>query len=177
MAVSLPLASQEAGFFNSPKGLGAQLRFSEQEGIFHSLTAFVDIYGVPTGRCLYPGFRMNVSRQYVLQELDKGDFGMTFYIGPGISAGFVHDHDKGRWFDLTSLVGGNSGFMLALSADAGCRFDFGKRIAMDLSFALDAGIHVRRNENEKAYNATSLSIYNNGLLQILYPQLTFLFKL
>ena len=177
VAFSQPLASQEAGFYNSPKGLGAQFRFGEQEGVFHSLTAFVDIYGVPTGRCLYPGFRMNFSRQYVIQQLNSGDMDMLFYIGPGISSGMVHDHDKGKWFDLQSLVGGNIGFMFALSADAGCRFDFGKRIALDLSFAMDAGVHMRRNENEKSYYATSLSIYNNGLLQLFYPQLTILFKL
>ena len=59
----------------------------------------------------------------------------------------------------------------------GCRFDFGGRVALDLSFATDAGLHIRRNEKEQKYMATSLSIYNNGLIQSFYPQLTILFKL
>ena len=103
---------------------------------------------------------------------------MTLYAGPGISFGYVHDHDKGRkLFDIGSLIANNDGFMFAVSGDAGCRFDFGKTIALDLSFTADAGLHVRRNEKEKSYEAASLSIYNNGLLQALYPQLTILFKL
>ena len=173
-----PATAQDIGMYNSPKGVGAQFRFAEHDGIFHTATAFVDIYGVMTSRCQYPGYRFNFSRQYIFKKLEHDDVRMTLYAGPGISFGYVHDHDKGRkLFDIQSLIANNDGFMFAVSGDIGCRFDFGKRIALDLSFTADAGLHVRRNEKEKTYQAANLSIYNNGLLQAFYPQLTILFKL
>ena len=164
VALCLPAGAQEAGFFNSPKGFGAQYSFAEKDGI-------------PTSRCSSPGYRVNFSRQYIFRHMESAGVSYTFYAGPGISTGMVRDHDKGKGFDLTSLISGNPGFMLALSGDIGCRFDFGRRVALDLSFMADAGIHVRVNEKEKSYTATSLSVYNNGLIQFLYPQLTILYKL
>lgn len=176
-ALFLPAGAQEAGFLNSPKGFGAQYRFAEADGIFHTATALIDIYGIPSSRCSSPGLRFNFSRQYIFKQLESRGVSFTLYAGPGLSAGVVRDHDKGRWFDLKSLISENPGFMLALSGDAGCRFGFGRRISLDLSFTADAGIHVRRNEDQPAYPATSLSVYNNGFLQALYPQFTILFDL
>ena len=176
-ALCLSAGAQEAGFYNSPKGFGAQYRFAERNGVFHSATAFIDIYGIPSSRGSFPGYRFNLSRQYVFRQIEGDGVRYMLYAGPGVSMGMVRDHDKGRWFDFTSLISGNQGFMFALSGDVGCRFDFGRRVALDLSFEADAGLHVRRNENETDYNAASLSIYNNGLMQAIYPQLTILFKL
>lgn len=175
--VSFPLSAQEsAGLFSSVKGIGIAARTRENNGVFHSATAYIDIYGVATSRCSNPGLHFNVSRQYILHRLDKGDVRLTFYAGPGVSAGYVRDHDKGRGIDLTSLMADNDGLMAALSADAGCRFDFSGTIALDLSFTGELGVHARRNEQENGYFATSLSIYNNGWMQLLYPQLSILFK-
>lgn len=176
-ACFFPAAAQEFGIFNSPKGVGAQLRFPQNDGVFHAATAFVDIYGIPTSRARDPGYRFNFSRLYVFKTLEKQDHSLTFYAGPGVSMGYVRDHDKGRLIDFVSLAGEYQGFMFALSADAGCRFDFGRYVALDLSFALDAGFHMRQNEKEKSYVASNFSIYNNGLWQALYPQFTVLFKL
>ena len=176
-AFCFPAGAQEAGFFNSPKGFGAQYCFAGNDGVFHTATAYLDIYGIPTSRCSSPGYRFNFSRQYIFHTMEHAGVGYTFYAGPGISTGVVRDHDKGRGFDLTSLISENPGFMFALSGDVGCRFDFGRKLSLDLSFLADAGIHVRVNEKEKSYTATSLSVYNNGFIQIFYPQLTILYKL
>ncbi|MBO4476104.1 MAG: hypothetical protein J5737_05250 [Bacteroidales bacterium] len=174
----LRLQGQESvGLFSSLKGIGATVRLPESNGVFHTATAFVDIYGVATSRCSNPGLRFNVSRQYVIGRKSNGDVGFTFYAGPGITAGFVRDHDKGRGIDLVSLMADNEGVVAALSADAGCRFDFGGAVSLDLSFAGDLGVHIRRNEKENGYFAPSLSIYNNGWMQLLYPQITILFRL
>ncbi|MBR4809890.1 MAG: hypothetical protein IK031_06395 [Bacteroidales bacterium] len=173
-----PCAAQESvGLFNSVKGFGATVRLQENDGVFHTATAFIDLYGVATGRCSNPGLRVNVSRQYVLGRMERGDVNLTFYSGPGATLGYVRDHDKGFGIDLRSIVGNNEGFVAAISGDAGCRFDFGGRVALDLSLATDLGVHVRKNENEKEYFAPSVSIYNNGWMQWLYPQLTILFRL
>lgn len=170
-------SAQEAGVFNSIKGFGAYFSLPAKNGVFHSATAFVDIYGVATSRCSYPGYKLNLSRQYIIREFDKSPVHMRLYAGPGISLGMVHDHDKGRGIDLTSLISDNTGFMLAISGDIGCRFDFGSRVALDLSFMAEGGFHLREYEKEKNYSAASLSFYNNGVLQAIYPQLTILFRL
>jgi len=175
---TLGLEAQEAGLFNSPKGFGASFRFAPQDGVFHTATAFVDIYGVVTSRCSNPGVRANISRMYELRRWsDVGGADVLLYAGPGITAGFVRDHDKGRGIDLSSLVADNPGLIFALSGGAGFRFGFGGKVALDLSLSADAGIHIRRNEKEHGYTAASLSVFNNGLLQVLYPQLTILFAL
>ena len=171
------LRAQEAGLFSSPKGVGAVFRLPERDNVFHSATFYVDIYGVVTSRCSYPGYKLNISRQYIFSRLQRNGYSMTLYAGPGVSAGYVRDHDKGRGFDLVSLMSDNQGLMFALSGDAGCRFDFGGSVALDLSLTAEAGVHVRPNEREQSYQATYLSIYNNGLLQALYPQFTILFKI
>ena len=174
----VPSAAQESlGVFNSPKGIGATVRLQEKDGIFHTATAFIDIYGVATSRCSNPGLRFNVSRQYVIGRTQRGDVGMSFYAGPGATLGYVRDHDKGFGIDLVSLFSDNEGFVAAISGDAGCRFDFGGMVSLDLSFASDLGVHIRKNEKEWEYFAPSVSIYNNGWMQWLYPQLTILFKL
>ncbi|MBR5042124.1 MAG: hypothetical protein IKX67_02700 [Bacteroidales bacterium] len=174
-AVPLRVGAQELGLYNSPKGIGATLRQQEHDGIFHSALFYVDIYGVATSRCSYPGYKLNVSRQYVLKSIPRNGYTMTFYAGPGLSAGYVRDHDKGRGLDMTSLMSDYQGVMAGLSGDAGCRFDFGGNIALDLSLMAEAGVHVR--QDTKGGNFLKLSIYNNGLIQSVFPQLTFLFKL
>ena len=170
-------AQESLGIFNSPKGFGAEVRLPEKGRAFMSAHVFVDIYEVATSRCSYPGIRANVSRQYVLNRIEKEGVSYTLYAGPGISAGYVRDHDKGRGIDFTSLAGNNEGAMVALSGNFGCRFDFGGLISLDLSIAGDLGLHMRRNESERDFFAISTSIYNNGIYQILCPQLTILFNL
>lgn len=169
--------AQEVGVFNSLKGIGAAARFYDSPDAFVSAHFYVDIYGVVTSRCSYPGYKMNVSRQYVFARIPRNGYTMEFYAGPGLTAGYVRDHDKGRGWDLTSLTSDNQGWMVGISGDAGCRFDFGGAVALDLSLMAEAGAHFRRTENENTYNAVSSSIYNNGILQALYPQLTILFRL
>ena len=171
------LGAQEAGLFSSPKGVGGVFRLPVQDNVFHSASFYVDIYGVVTSRCSYPGYKLNVSRQYIFNRLQRDGYIMTFYAGPGLCAGYVRDHDKGRGIDLVSLMSDNQGLMFGLSGEGGCTFDFGGAVALDLSLTAEAGIHVRQNEREQNYPATYVSIYNNGLLQALYPQFTILFKL
>ena len=176
--LAAPAYGQESiGLFNSIKGIGAAVRLPEKDGIFHSAYGFIDVYGVATGRCSYPGFRLNVSRNYVISRSDKADYSMCWYAGPGITAGYIRDHDKGRGIDLVTLFGNNEGLALALSGTGGLRFDFHGPFSLDLSFTADLGIHIRRYEHESGYFAPSVSIFNNGFLQALYPQLTILYRL
>ena len=176
--LALPTRAQESlGLYNSPKGFGATVRFAEKDGIFHTIVGYIDIYGVPTSRCSYPGIRFNASRQYIFAREERGEINMTFYAGPGITAGYVRDHDKGRGIDFVSLFGNTEGIAVAVSGDVGCRFDFPGPVSLDLSFTADLGIHMRRNEMEWNYFSPSVSIFNNGLIQALYPQLTILFRL
>lgn len=176
-AFCVGVSAQDAGVFNSPKGIGASVHFPEKDGVFHTATAYVDIYGIPSSRCSYPGYKANFSRQYSLKTWEKDGYCIKMYTGPGITAGFVRDHDKGRGIDMTSLTSDNQGVVFAASGDIGWLFDFGGLVSLDLSLTAEAGVHVRRNEKEKGYWSPSLSIYNNGFMQALYPQLTILFRL
>ena len=108
--------AQELGLFSSPKGIGASVHFPEKDGIFHTLHAYVDIYGVATSRCSFPGYKANFSRQYVCGRFQRDGYSIAFYAGPGLSLGYVRDHDKGRGFDLTSLLADNEGMTPASSS-------------------------------------------------------------
>ncbi|MBQ6556054.1 MAG: hypothetical protein IJL86_00750 [Bacteroidales bacterium] len=167
-------ASQEVGLFSSPKGVGVLWQGAEKNGAFNTAAAYVDIYGVVTSRCSFPGYKANFSRQYVFYRKDAGEWNLTLYAGPGLSAGYVHDHDKGRGVDLSALVADNQGFVFALSGDFGMRFEFPGAVVLNLSWTAEAGLHLR--ENERFKDSSNLSIYNNGFIQSLYPQLGILYR-
>lgn len=157
------------GLFNSPKGFGISL---EQEGrkspdFFNSYTLFADIYGTCTSRTPHPGIKFNASRLYYLDAITGSEATFIFYVGPGISAGYVHDFEKDYLTDFYKALSKNAGAVLALSGTGGCRFSFNKAIMLDLSFTIEAGMHLRR-EN----GSTKLSLYKNGIFQTIYPQLT-----
>ena len=94
LAPAVIAGAQEFGLYNSLKGIGASVRLPEKDGIFHTVNAYVDIYGVATSRCSYPGYKMNVSRQYVCRRFQRDGYSVAFYAGPGISLGYVRDHAR-----------------------------------------------------------------------------------
>ena len=83
----------------------------------------------------------------------------------------MRDFELGKRKDKSLVLTKKPGVMTALSGTGGARFSFSGRIALDLSFTLDLGIFVRRDE---ALNNFDLNLYRNGLAQSLYPQLSIL---
>jgi len=157
------------GLFSSPKGFGISYG---QEGkkspeFFTTTTLYADIYGLTADRTDHPGIKFNTSRLYYLDIIEGSESSYIFYVGPGITAGYVHDFEKDYWEDFYTRLTKKAGAILALSGTAGCRIAFNRAIMLDISFTIEAGMHLRNDDG-----STKLSLYKNGLVQALYPQLT-----
>lgn len=162
----------ELGIFNSIKGFGLQLDSDHFEDFyFDSFTVYADIYGIPTARSNAPGIKANYSRNYVVKVFDKEDIDFDLYVGPGCTVGYVKDFEINYYRDASVPLVKNHGVVTALSGTFGCRFEFGRRIIIDLSLCLEAGLHIRKNEELGNLN---VGLYKNGIFQAPYPQLTIL---
>ena len=160
------------GVFNSLKGIGAALELPAKDSSeFNSFALYAEIFGIPTGRCSEPGVKFNWSHNFILWDTEKDSTVYSIYAGPGISCGYMRDFELGKRKDKSLVLTKKPGVMTALSGTGGARFSFSGRIALDLSFTLDLGIFVRRDE---ALNNFDLNLYRNGLAQSLYPQLSIL---
>lgn len=159
------------GVYNSLKGIGAEVEIPNGGNEFTSLVAFAEIYGIPTGRCDKPGVKVRFSHNYVFKTFEEESTVFMLYAGPGVSAGYMRDFEVGRRIDKTLTLTRNPGVMAALSGSFGCRFSFESRIALDLSFTADLGIHARR--DEELHNI-DVRMYRNGLMQSFYPELSIL---
>lgn len=160
------------GVFNSLKGIGAALELPAKDpSEFNSFALYAEIFGIPTGRCSEPGVKFNWSHNFILWNTEKDSTVYSIYAGPGISCGYMRDFELGKRKDKSLVLTKKPGVMTALSGTGGARFSFSGRIALDLSFTLDLGIFVRRDE---ALNNFDLNLYRNGLAQSLYPQLSIL---
>ena len=166
-------AQQRAfGLYNCLKGFGVNLEVAGADGEFvDSYTLFADIYGFPTGRTDSPGVKFNYSREFPLLEVLENNVSYSLYAGPGFSTGLVRDFEKNYYQDLSHPLEKNPGFIAALSGIFGCRFGFRNRIVLDLSFTLEAGLHIRKDES--GGNA-QVSLYKNGIFESFYPQLSIL---
>ena len=163
-----------AGIYNSPKGFGAAVQISSSEGAFDNFSLVADFSGLFTRRCDHPGVKFNYSHNYVFATTEKEGMRYQLYLGPGFTAGWLHDWEKGRW----EQTGGtafrkNYGGMAALSGSAGCRFIFERRLTLDLFWTAEVGIHIRRNEIQET---PAISFYLNGIMQSLYPQLLIMYR-
>lgn len=157
------------GLFNSPKGFGVVLETEAGENDFNVFTAYADMYGIFEGRCLYPGFKFNYTRGRVLKVLTLDGIDYSFYAGPGITAGYSRQYEPYVYKDYRKYLIRNYGLIACLSGTAGCRIGFGKSILLDLSWTVEAGVHMRLDEDHKGLK---LGLYKNGLISALYPQLT-----
>ena len=157
-----------AGVYNSVRGIGASVSIPSGEFDASSLTLFADIYGIPSGRTKIPGVKFNYTRQFVFRTIEYENTLFSFYAGPGVSAGYVFDHENGAFSDYDKPLLMNQGFMAALSGSAGCLFTFSRRVVLDLFWTVEGGIHIRRDET---LGNIDLRLYRNGLTQAWMPQL------
>lgn len=147
-----------AGLYNSPKAFGFVAEFHKPEGSFQTLRLCADIYGLPSGRFDRPGAVFNYSSNHILSTTAKPECDISFYMGPGVSVGYVKDFD----------LGNNPGAMLALSGSLGWIFRFRGSLYLDFSWTVEAGMHLRHAENGEG---SRLSLYKNGLFRSVIPQL------
>jgi len=172
LAVCVSSSAQKhgIGFFASPKGFGLEYEWDgpADRQYFHSLTLYSDIYGVLNERTQHPGIKMNFSRLYHVDFIPGRESSFLLYVGPGLTAGYVHDFEKEYWQNPYSHLQKKAGAVFALSGTFGCHILFNRSIMFDLSISLAAGMHIRDDGG-----TTKLSLYKNGLVQTLYPQFTF----
>lgn len=174
--LSIPSSAQSTavGMFNSLKGIGLTLEIPRGENDFTTLVSYVEMYGIPTGRCDKPGFKVRCSHDFIFRQYRHDSTAFQLYAGPGVTAGYMRDYEVGRRIDNALTLMRNPGIMAALCGSLGCRFSFEGRIDLDLSVCADIGIHARRAESR--YNI-DVRLYRNGLLQSFYPELSILFRI
>ena len=157
-----------AGMYNSVKGFGLSFSLQSEDGEMDVFTAYADIYGIPSGRSKVPGAKFNYSHQFVFTTLVFNDAVLDIYAGPGVTAGYVHDHESGFFTDYDKPLLLNMGVVGALSGTVGCVFSFSRKLMLDLSWTVEGGIHMRRDETLENID---LKLYKNGLTQAWMPQL------
>jgi len=161
-----------AGLYQSPHGFGASFQYRTKEDNFNTFTLMADTYGVLKNRSDRAGVRLNFSHNYRLLTVGNSNCYFDFFAGSGASCGYVRDFEPGNLF-LTEELENNFGALLAVCGTAGCHFSFARRIDLELSWMLEAGMHIRKDETQ---NATLLKLYKNGLIHTYMPQLLILFK-
>ena len=159
------------GAFNSPKGFGAVLEFVSGKNETNVFSAYADMYGIFEGRCAAPGFKINYTRCKSLKDIELNGVNCKLYAGPGFTTGYARQYEP-YYNDYRKYLSRNYGVIACLSGTAGCRFDFGSSISLDLSWTVEAGVHMRLDENSREFK---LGLYKNGLISALYPQLTIYF--
>ena len=166
--------AQDLGVFNSIKGIGLTFHQPVDETEFNSFTLFTEVYGIPTGRTGQVGVKFNYSRNIIFHQTDFENSLLSFYAGPGVSAGYLRDAEFGLHENHLVPLKHKPGFMLALSGTVGSHFHFRRKLSIDISFTADLGIHLRRDET---LNSIGLNLYKNGIFQALYPQVSILYSL
>lgn len=166
-SASLNATEPMLGAFNSPKGFGIVLE-SRHPVAFNTYIIYLDMYGMFSPRTDIPGAKACFSRNYILNTKDCGEAELDLYLGPGCSAGFVQDLERGN-----APLERNPGAMLALSCTGGMRVRYKKApVCLDLSFRSEFGVHFRQDEILATEN---VSLYMNGLSQTIVPQLSILY--
>ena len=160
-------AQSMSGFFSSPKGFGLSLQTPSGDS-FDSFTIHVDMYGLFSSRTDIPGVKVCYTRNRILKTYERDGRRVETYLGLGCAAGYVHDFEKGD-----SALRRHPGASIALAGVIGSRMVFKNvPVCLDFSFRGEAGVHIRTDEE---LGNSSLSLYVNGLIQTLSPQVSILY--
>lgn len=155
-AAAQDIASIRLGTFHSPKGIGVYAEFQEDSEAFDSITFDADMFGIIIGKYSRPGYKGTYTHNVIVGKYDKGDYGLEFYAGPGLTAGYARDINK-----TYSVIAGLSGV-------TGLRFLFERRISFNLEIGADLAFTINK---DSRYGKNDLSLYKAGLLHFFYPQI------
>ena len=150
-------AFRSVGLYSSFKGIGIEGDFTGKAGNLNSIRLYADIYGLPSGNIHRPGVKLCYSSDYILKTTRKQYCDVCFHLGPGVSLGYVKDYNTQN----------SPGAVLGLTGTVGWLFKFNRKVSLDLSWTLEAGMHLRQ-EN----GVGRLSLYKNGIYRFPFPQLT-----
>lgn len=160
------------GLFSSPSGFGARIYIPQTESNgFRRFTLYADCFGLFSGSTRSPGIKADYSNNRYLATMSAGNTSIRAFAGPGFSLGYVADYEKG--FLSSHKISKNKGFEAALCGTGGIIADFPGNLSIAVDLTVEAGIHIRKDEEK---NSANLSLYKNGLIGSLYPQLTVIWK-
>lgn len=163
-----------AGLYQSPKGVGATLMLDTGEGTeFNIFTLRTDFYGFWTHRTDRIGVFLSYTHDYSILRTGSEDFFLDLHAGAGASLGYALDYEKGFFSSFDRQLSHGPGGVIALTGNIGVRFDFQRRLSLDLGFSLDPGIHLR---TDPRTGALLLSFYKNGIYRGYYPNLNLLYR-
>ena len=151
--------THSAGIFNSPKGFGIDWCSIRSDGTyFNSFNLYLDLCGVISGRTGTPGVKFDFCHDIIVKEKTVGQTRCLIYAGPGASVGYLRD------FKSETM-----GAMIALNGSAGAKFIFNRGLSLDIGLGAELGLDISHKDSDP--NAKVVTLYKNGLIRLLYPQL------
>lgn len=163
-----------AGLVSSPSGCGILAQsFNSRGNEIDILSITTDFYGLLSGRTDDLGIRFGYTHDYIITQYEGNGFSMKLHAGAGMLTGYVHDHENGLFIGAGRPLEKEMGIVAALSCSFGLRFDFFRRVALDLGFSANPGVHLRMDrENGSMY----LAFYKNGIYQIMFPRISIMYR-
>lgn len=167
--------SRSISFDSALTGLGLSYIIDrEQSGELDVFSLGANTFGIHSGRTDDIGIYASYTRSYVFSLLEGEDFVARFYAGLGLSTGYVHDYEKGIMVVEDNALCNNMGVYASLACTAGMRVDFLRPLALELSFNVYPGIHLRSDERT---GSTKLAFYQNGIYYAFLPTISLIYRL
>lgn len=164
---SLAASPSRIGLYNSLKGYGFQVHFQNNSNrqSFSTLTLYADLLDIYFSSGSTVGIKAVYQGKHIMHYIAGENFKYNFYLGAGVQGGYCGD----TFFQYFKQPGVEFGASLC----AGWLMEFTGRIDLELSFSLEAGLHLR---NEETYGTTAMSFYINGVTRSFLPDLTIYYR-
>lgn len=150
------------GILMSPKGVGVTTIFPARDGSQSVCRMYADFEKVMKGESGRPGAMLQYIFDYpiVYKRLNDGGT-MTWYIGPGVAAGYVRDRKTGY------------GMTAGLAGETCLEFSFARLFNIRLGLSGALALHA---EKEKRNGSHTLRFYRNGILNAWKPELSLAYR-
>lgn len=145
----------DLGSYQSPKGFGLSIEPYKDSLSFNSYTVMADMFGILTGEYNSPGVRFIYCRKFIFSQIQRDDYMLDIFGGPGLSVGLGRDFHAPM-----SVISGMHGCI-------GGRFSFARRISVSMELGADLAFKLNKNQRGR----TELSFYRAGLIHVLYPEI------
>ncbi len=148
-ATSIPMRVSLQGGVHD---LGFSYSFSiDKNDNFQSVSLFLDMQGLSTGKVNYPGGFARYDYHFALLNTRR----MLLYAGPGAILGYMTDTDQ------------IYGITLGLCGNIGLKYQFDKHLDIGLSLHPVLGYHLNLNDGGE-----KLNIYQAGLWRSILPEIS-----
>ena len=143
------------GMVHSPKGFGASVEYPHKSRGFNVVSAYFDVYGIPSLRTSTPGLRVSFLHNLELAQgsLKDGDATWSLYAGMGAMTGYLTERNL------------QNGLAAGLTGDFGVRFLFPSSFAVSLYLQGDLAVHLKMDDG------LTMTVYKNGLYRAWMPVL------